>query len=305
MSEPTGLPAADLAAPAALAAFLRGVERRGAVLAELQSGDPTLGDAALTRTLAAFRPLALQAPMAEWPALFWAELLGQPALRRAVRARPPAFLPQCTPPVRAALLLKLAAGLDDSQAARVLDVAEGSLRSAVARAAPRGSDGALDPLAWTQMQAEVQQRIRGLSTERGMRLARMREAALTAPAERFFPTQHHRIPRRALAVAAAGAIALAGTWAFEYARGDAQVRVEPLGRAGAPASTFDAEAARITHPDFDLLADPDSEALARNVAFLSWVAGRDAVAAAPAMAPDAELARSAPEAPGAESTDAP
>ncbi|TCZ80596.1 hypothetical protein EYQ95_24445, partial [Lysobacter sp. N42] len=85
---------APLAAPPALAAFLKGVERRGALLAELLAGEAGIGDAALTRAMAAFRPQALEHPMADWPRLFWAALLAQPALRRARHARWPADLPQ-------------------------------------------------------------------------------------------------------------------------------------------------------------------------------------------------------------------
>ena len=45
-------------APAALAAFLRGCERRGAVFAELQCGDAERGDIALAAALRAFRAVS-------------------------------------------------------------------------------------------------------------------------------------------------------------------------------------------------------------------------------------------------------
>lgn len=51
--------------PAALAAFLRGCERRGAVFAELQCGDPDRGDVALAAALRAFRGNAAALPMAD------------------------------------------------------------------------------------------------------------------------------------------------------------------------------------------------------------------------------------------------
>ena len=72
-------PVSRLAAPAALAAFLRGVERRGAVLAELQAGDAAAGDAALAAAMAGFRAAAADLPMADWPRAFWTRLLAQPA----------------------------------------------------------------------------------------------------------------------------------------------------------------------------------------------------------------------------------
>jgi hypothetical protein len=293
----------DLARPAALGAFLRGVERRAAVLAELQSGDPTLGDAALTRAMTAFREGAVDVPMAEWPRRFWRALLEQPALRRATRARPQAFMPACAPSLRAAVLLRLAAGLDEDEAAAVLDVAPPRLRAAVLRALPQRSDGTPDQDAWTALQADVQARVRALPTDRSLRLARMREAALAGTTGGYFaPTPRWAGHRRSAAtgVVALTALALAATW-WPTGNGDPAIRIEPLGRPGEPASRYSATTALITHPDFDLLADPDSERLARDAAFLAWTLGRDAVPPPPTI--DDRTAPAVPEA--GEADDAP
>ena len=69
--------------PAALAAFLRGCERRGAVFAELQCGDTDRGDVALAAALRAFRGNAAALPMADWPVRFWSLLSAAPPLRTA------------------------------------------------------------------------------------------------------------------------------------------------------------------------------------------------------------------------------
>lgn len=284
MPEPFRSSPADLAAPTALAAFLRGVERRAAVLAELQAGDPTLGDAALTRAMAAFRGQALAAPMADWPRLFWSALLQQPALRRARHARSPDFMPACPPPLRAALLLRVAAGLDEPDAAAVLAVDPLQLRRAVLKALACAEDG-IDPAAWAALQAQVQGRIRDLPTDRALRLMRMREAALAGPAARFFPAPATVPPLRWRAPAIAAAItvlALAGTYVVERTRRDPGVTVAALGPAGQPASRFDREAAIASHPDFALLADPAAERVAIDAAFYSWLA---AGAPIPATAP--------------------
>lgn len=292
----------DLAQPAALAAFLRGVERRAAVLAELQSGDPTLGDAALTRAMAAFRDAAVDAPMADWPRLFWAALLAQPALRRATRARPPAFLPACSSPLRAALLLRVAAGLDEAAAAAVLAVAPEQVRRAVLAALACGGHAA-DAAEWARLQAEVQRRIRELPTERSLRLARMREAALAGPADRFFHRPRPRLRLRlALAAAALVAVALAGT--FWAGRGREQpVRIVALPPAGPPASRYAAVSGLIAHPDFDLLADPEGERLARDAAFLAWYDGHAVATDAPPADGPAQDLMPLPEA--GEAADAP
>ncbi|GAB2503828.1 hypothetical protein [Lysobacter humi (ex Lee et al. 2017)] len=304
MPEPYESTSADLAAPAALAAFLRGVERRAAVLAELQAGDPTLGDAALTRAMAAFRGEALVATLADWPRLFWSALLQQPALRRARHARPPDFMPACAPPLRAALLLRLAAGLDEGDAAAVLGVDPAQLRRGVLKALAC-AEGGIDPAAWAALQAQVQQRIRDLPTDRALRLMRMREAALAGPAARFFPTPT-AAPRagwRAPAIAAAmTAIALGGTYVLERTGRDPGISVAALGPAGRPASRFDRDAAIASHPDFALLADPAAERIAADAAFYSWLAAGAPIPATGHAEPDASHPVAAD---GAESSGAP
>ena len=70
----------------AVAAFLRGVERRAALLAELQCGDPVAGDAALGAVMRAFRRAARRQPLAQWPRQFWGLLLAAPQLRRTAPA---------------------------------------------------------------------------------------------------------------------------------------------------------------------------------------------------------------------------
>lgn len=299
-------PLAPLAAPAALAAFLKGVERRGAVLAELQAGEAGIGDAALTRAMAAFRRGALEAPMAAWPARFWRELLAQPALRRARLATAPGLpAAAAAPGLRAALLLRLVAGLDDTEAADVLGVAPGSLRRAVARLVPRDASGAPDATAWMHLRQALQQRVRTLPTDRALRLARAREAALAGAADTFYPAPARR-PWRAAAVAAAlVAVALGATWWIEQ-RGDGRVEVAALGPPGRPAARYSPTAGLIAHPDFAAIADPEAEHLARDVAFLSWSAAQaDAAAIGSDPPAPAPVAVTLPEAVLPETADAP
>lgn len=278
MSEPL----APLAAPPALAAFLKGVERRAAVLAELQAGEAGIGDAALTRAMAAFPAIALARPMADWPRLFWSALLQQPALRRARQAAWPADLPPAAtaPGLRAALLLRVVAGLEEAEAAAVLDVAPGTLRRALEVVVPRAPDGRPDAASWARQRQALQLRVRELPTARALRLARSREAALAGRADRFFPAPH-RPPLRALAAVAAGVgLALGATWWLER-RVDDRIDLAGLAPAGEPASRYSATAGLVAHPDFALLADPDGERLAQDLAFLSWSAARADAAAAP------------------------
>ncbi|MFP7723844.1 hypothetical protein ACJQWL_13765, partial [Lysobacter sp. A3-1-A15] len=171
-----------MAALTALAAFLRGVERRGAVLAELQAGDSRTGDAALGAAMRGFIHEARDLPMADWPVRFWIRLLAEPGLARrtpvAIELDAADALAGLGGGPRAALLLRLAAGLSEPDAARVLGVALPSYRLALQRALPRHGDGRADPQAWARVREAVHRRIKTLEPDRLVRLTRLREAAL-------------------------------------------------------------------------------------------------------------------------------
>jgi hypothetical protein len=108
-------------------------------------------------------------------------------------------------------------------------------------------------------------------------------------------------------VAAVVALALGATWWLER-RGGHGIEVASLMPSGEPASRYSKVAGLVAHPDFALLADPEGERHARDIAFLSWSAAvADAAVApldplAPAAVPPADLT---PLAPYAETADAP
>lgn len=300
---------ADRPAPPALAAFLRGVERRGAVFAELQAGDIHAGDAALAAAMQAFRVEAEGHPVAAWPTRFWAGLVAQPGFRQ----RTPVALPldagdrldTLGSGPRAALLLRLAAGLDEAQAAQVLGIAEPTYRLALQRALPRDAEGRADPAAWARLREHVHRRIKTLPPARLERLAGVREAvvhgfdaapigpAATAAAA---PRRDRRRPA-AIAVVAGCLLALGATWVLETREGaradrDRRVSVRPLGPAEPPASRYGDAARVLGHRDYPLVADTAGRAQARDLAFHSWLAARHAPDAAggdpfavPAVAP--------------------
>lgn len=315
-------------APAALSAFLRGVERRGAVLAELQAGDAAAGDAALAAAMAGFRQVAADASLSDWPTRFWALLLTQPGLRHrtpvAIAVEATDRLADLGSGPRAALLLRLAAGLGEGEAAAVLGVAPATYRLALQRALPRHADGRADPQAWQQLREQVHRRIKTLPSERLARLGQVREAALqgvavTATAGVAAATAPRGRPGWLMPVLwsllALCVLAFAATfWPFGgfaggWLGGPDGVRVTPLPEAAAPAERYSHEAGLIAHRDFELLADPDGQAAANDVDFHSWLAARDAgtiplLTPAPADAPAAAEAPAAVPAPGSE-TDAP
>ncbi|MEI2453389.1 hypothetical protein [Lysobacter firmicutimachus] len=301
------------------------------MLAELQAGDAAAGDAALAAAMAQFRPIAAQAPLGEWPSRFWSLLLTQPRLRHrtpvAIAVEATDRLAELGSGPRAALLLRLAAGLDENDAAAALGVAAPSYRLALQRALPRHPDGRADPLAWQQLREQVHRRIKTLPAERLQRLGQAREAALhdapapSAPAGRAAVGPRPR-PRWLMPLLWSGlalcALAFAATFwsdgpAGRWLGGSDRIEVEPLPPAAAPAARYQRESGLIAHRDFDLLADPAGEAAAAELAFHSWLAAMDAGRIVPAE-PTAVAAadRALPAAPAAggetqdlESTDAP
>ena len=296
------------AVPAALTAFLRGVERRGAVFAELQSGDSDAGDAALAAAMRAFRNAASAQPMAAWPRRFWTLLAATPQLRRdapmARWATGLQALAELQLAARQALLLRLAAGLEEEEAAAVSGLTLENYRVALAQACPRDAQGQVDATAWRQLAEAIQQHARDLAPERLARLAQVRQNAVSAsrperkstpprPAERAASVRTAPASRRLgwiVGVVVLCLLALAATWgwphwqAWRSAQGEvapgagqvveaADVRTTELPGQG-PAATYDATMGLLAHPDFDLVLDPQEEAVAREADFLAWLAVR-------------------------------
>ena len=170
-------------APAALTAFLRGVERRGAVFAQLQVGDAETGDRALIAAMRAFRLPAARIPIAGVAAPVLVAAAGD-AGNCAKHPRSPSwgsgfgFLAGVGRGPRAALLLRLVAALGEADAAAVLGVARPTYRLALQRALPHSDDGQPDADGWRMLGEASQHAVRDLSVERLAHLARMREAAI-------------------------------------------------------------------------------------------------------------------------------
>lgn len=290
-------------APAAIHAFLRGVERRGAVFAELQCGDAVAGDAALAAAMRAFQAGAAKTPMGEWPHRFWSLLLAAPMLRRATPLPPraDAFAPlaRIGHGPRAALLLRLAAGLGEADAARALGIAPATYRLALQRALPRQADGSADAQAWRTLDLAVQAALKQLPPQRLAHLAKLRESALRAPPERrslasrLSPTEPSATgpspPRRGWRIAlwtgaAVCAAAFAATFFWPVGRapprGDApDIRTVSLPDAEAPASRYDADWARLSDRDFELLLDAGDEPVYQDLDFYAWYAAQAALPA--------------------------
>ena len=281
-----------------LNAFVRGIERRAAVFAELLCGDAIAGDAALAAAIRAFRGMSVGVPMPAWPWRFWGLLLATPQLRRSsalqTRSGPLSALSAMPNGLRAAVLLRLAGGLTEADAASALGLAIGTYRMALHRALPHRADGSADADAWRAMAEALQAMVKSLPAPRLAQLARIREAALhgqglaSSPAPT--PTAgsalgRPRWQRPALyALAASTFAALAVTFIASQpaieAAGAPRIRRVALPPAESPASTFDARTALLSHRDLDLLIDAQDEAMSRDLDFHAWLAAESVTRAA-------------------------
>ncbi|MGO3127422.1 MAG: hypothetical protein ACTIJY_05060 [Luteimonas sp.] len=283
----------------AVAAFLRGVERRAAAFAQWQSGDIDIGDAALAAAMTDFGQLATNTPFPDWPRRFWAQLLASPALRApAVLTDDADGLPALaglSGGPRVTVLLRMVAGLPEHEAAAVLGVTRATYRLGLQRALPHREDGSPDPESWRRIAEAAQAAIRALPPDRLARLAGLREAALRGqvPPLRRFPLQRAvaapppeaappptRTRARWLWPAQAVVVlvmlaALAWTWRDAWPVGglndDMTIRVEALPDAQLPASTYDDEVALLTAPDFELLIEPETAHWREDPAFYAWL----------------------------------
>ena len=267
-------------ARAALTEFLRGIEPRAAVFAELACGSPRHGDAAVQAALHAFCRAAARAPLADWEAGFWGLLLAAPQWRhiRGVGRwqEPWTRLGALDPGMRAALLLRLVAGLDDRRAADLLGIAPAT--QALAVKGVLGESGPPSPR-WQAWLLASRQHLRQLSGERLQRLAQAREAALDGGMARV-PRAH---PRWQMPLLWTGlttcALAFAATFLLPGQGPDPtpQIQVGVLPPADPPLARFDDDTALLTHRDFDqLTAPPAQQALARGLAFYAWYAAQSA-----------------------------
>lgn len=295
-------PPQDATPPPALSAFLRGIERRGALFAELQCGDRDAGDTALSAAMRAFRNHAARLPMADWPRRFWTLLVAAPQMRTAAStAHWPAdirALSLLEPSHRQALLLRLAASLPEDEAAAVLALDTATYEQALAAACPRDTQGQPDAVAWRTLAEAVQLRLRDLPPERLARLARLREAALhgkplsrpapSTPASVNPPAPARRRWPWVLLVLALCVGALAATWwwpqwrappvlpevvdaGVELLPADPEIATEALPEQ-TPASRFNAVQGLLTHRDFELVLEAEDEAIAQDADFLAWYA---------------------------------
>jgi len=266
---------------------------RSWVLALHQAGDPGRADRLLLRGLERFRQRSAGLPLAQWPLAWWSALLEDPGMLAVPDALASVPLRRLPPGPRAALLLRLVAGLDLPHAAQALGVSQGAHDAALEQAlqAPGMDDARIETL-----RQGLHDEVHGFPVaERDRLLAVLHgliapeappatagaTAVLPAPdsglaADAALPPAWHQRARQQRGALLAGALVLAGLlvvavwWPRPAVMAPGSHEALPVEAVGAPPPLDPAHV--VTHPDYDALAHPDMEHLARDVAFFSWLA---------------------------------
>ena len=300
--------------PAAVAAFLRGVARRGRLLALAQTGDSVAAQTALAVASKVFASEAGQWPIALWPMQYWRLLLSVPAMgqRRADGGQAEVLpaIARLAPPQRAAVLLHLVAGLEDGDAATALGLGVEAYQQRIRHALPRDAQGGLDLAVWRGWRDAAQQALELLpeAAEDAQAPARPTPAPSVTKRSDHAPGEHDvsdmhapvRHTRRVwLLVATLVLIAIVAALAFLHPRGRAlvdawrgRIHAENLPPAAPPKARFDPNDARLD-PDHAMAADPAELALAHRLPLLAWLSANsgtlatEPTAVEPAITPPA------------------
>jgi len=277
---------------AAVAAFLRGLEKRAQLFAAVQAGDASRGSRALAAVARVFASEAAQWPLAQWPQQYWRLLLATPSLRQAGVAEPSGPLPgiaRLAPEPRAAVLLHVVAALQDDAAAFALGLEVPAYQALIRDSLPRDQLGQPDVDVWRAWRAAAQREL-----DRAPEPAPLAKASAAAPpaeprAIRVQPAPIEPQGSRWLWIGV-GACVLAFAAAFFIHPAGRQVldqwfatiKREPLPSASEPRSRFDPANAAL-HPDREQLDAPREAAFAERLPLLAWLVD----ASADLRAPDA------------------
>jgi hypothetical protein len=264
----------DTVAPSratALTAFLHGIEPRAWVFALSQCGDPERADAVFQSAVHDFIDRAQTRPLAEWPLEFWQCLLTQPLMLADID--PDLDLARLAPGPRAALLLRLIAGLDFERAAKVLDVTPAAYEAALNHALKHPD---MDDAWMQELREQLHQLIHQMPADRRQSIAALREKTMAAGPEPLpLVLQSPAAPRRHLlwlwlALVVLMLALLATFWWSGKVLRAGQSEALPKELVGPPPALTDTVI--VTHPDYQQLATPADDAVAQQLAFLSWIA---------------------------------
>jgi len=260
----------------ALTAFLHGIEARAWVFALCQGGDALHADQSLAQAEREFIGQAPGLPLAQWPLQFWTALLRQPGLLAPLD--PELDLSRLEPGPRAALLLRLLANLDVPHAAEALGVSVRAYEAALGQAmsAPDHPDNWL-PALREQLHGLAQSLPAGTRAHLDDIRREAMQHPLPAPGIDVLDTQAEAAnevppPRWPWFGLGLLLLALLATLVFPLPGGLRPGEVENLPKEIVPPPPQLSDTVIVTHPDYAQIAEPQDEALARDLAFLSWLA---------------------------------
>ncbi len=254
-------PISSAASSNAMQAFRRGIDRRAYVLARAQCGDNDLLQSALSAVDGAFNAEYAELPISQWPIRFWTLLLSRKELAQGQSPWP--ALASISHGPRAALLLRLVAGLDFSHAAQVLNISETTYRFALERGLEQLHAAGFNFEELERLRDSFFEEVKQLPTE--LIQTRERPAVVITPSllvAELEPEIKKSGPWPWLVVLMA--VVLVGLlWWWSTQSSDVV--------AAKPVSLTEVQAA-VIHPDYDVIANPDIQAQAEDLAFLSWIA---------------------------------
>jgi len=250
----------------AMQAFRRGIDRRAYVLARAQCGDSDLLQSALQAVDTAFNAEYAELPISQWPIRFWTLLLSRKELAQGQSPWP--ALASISHGPRAALLLRLVAGLDFSHAAQVLNISETTYRFALERGLEQLHVAGFNFEELERLRDSFFEEVKQLPTQpiqtQESSAAVITESVATPAAE---PELEPEIKKAALWpwLVLIFSLLLGGlTWWWW----DAQQTPAPN---AVKVSLTDVQTA-VVHPDYEVIAHPEIQAQAEDLAFLSWIA---------------------------------
>ena len=232
-----------------------------------QCGDEAKAEQALASAFHDFLREATELPLSAWPIHFWRCLLAQAPLMT-----PPgtgSALAQLAPGPRAALLLRLVAGLDIAHAAEALGVPEAAYEKALHRAL---AHPALDAGGLKELRESLQLQVHDAPAAQRQLLATWRDEAVLAIDDSVAPDVLPRTVGRLrhwMLIAGVLGVALVGVVTYFSLRPSAHP-VQVIDQVAPPPLMSDTIA--VTHPDYLQVAAQEDAALARDLAFLSWLA---------------------------------
>lgn len=243
-------------------AFRRGIDRRAYVLARAQCGDNDLLQSALSAVDEAFNAEYAELPISQWPIRFWTLLLSRKELAQGQSPWP--ALASISHGPRAALLLRLVAGLDFSHAAQVLNISETTYRFALERGLEQLHTAGFNFQELERLRDSFFEEVKQLPTE--LIQTRERPAVIIAPATPVAEPEP-AIEKKSywpwlLLLTVLIAAALGWWWLNKQSVDVASTK---------PVTLTDVQTA-VIHPDYDVIANPDIQTQAEDLAFLSWIA---------------------------------